>query len=110
MASINLDNAEIQPLEIHKNQQCSLTFQVETNLGESWNTAGKIVVSRTYDSEPLKTYTSGNGVTITGDSLVWVFESGDWIHGDVVYDFSFIRVSNNQRDLKGPIAVNKSLL
>lgn len=110
MAQINLDNAENQSFKIHKNEKCSLTFVAQTELGESWDANGKIVVGSRYENSALKTYTVGDGVTITGDTLKWDFESGDWNHIDVVYDFSFIRVANNQRDLKGSITVNSSFL
>lgn len=110
MPTINLDDAQNQNIEVHKNQRCSLTFQAQTELGESFDANGKIVIAHDYGFAPIKTYIVGDGVTITDNELVWEFEYSDWNVSQVVYDFSFIRVANNQRDLKGVITVNNSLL
>jgi len=108
MALIDLDNGASVDFEVHKNQICSITFQSQS--GETWNSEGKILISKKYGLQVLKSYISGEGITINGTNLIWNFNPSDWNNEDVVYDFSFIRVSQNQRDLKGTIKVNNSNL
>ncbi len=107
MSTLYLDNAATLGLIVHDNQECSLTFQLED--GETWDVNGKILISTEYSKTVIKEYIVGDGVTIP-DDLLWEFNPNDWDNKDVVYDFSFIRIANNQRDMKGRITVNKSLL
>lgn len=103
---INLDDATPLDIEAHESLICQIVFELS---GESaWSPEGTIKVGSSYDYAPTKTYTVGNGLTISGQDLIWNFNPTDWGNQEVVYDASVVRVANQQRDFKGKITINKS--
>lgn len=105
---IALDDAATVDLTVHTNEECGLVFR--TSSGETWDNQGKILISERFRNKVLVSYTVGNGVIISGDQLQWDFNPSDWGNCDVVYDFSFIRTPQNQRDIQGSITVKRALL
>lgn len=103
---LNLDDAKPLDLEAHEDQLCSITFEVSE--GSELSPQATIKVGQSYDYAPTKTYTVGNGLTISGQDLTWQFNPDDWGNQNAVYDASLLRVANQQRDFKGTITINKS--
>ena len=103
---INLDDATEVNVIAHENEICSITFTLSD--GDVWSVNAAIKVGVSYDHIAQKTYTVGDGLTITDQVLLWRFNPADWGNRSMVYDASVIRIANQQRDWHGRITINKS--
>lgn len=106
MIVLKLDDAPQQEIQVHKNQECSVTFTLSD--GDTWSDNPKIKVGEQYEYAPTKTYTKDAGLTVSGQTLTWEFNPTDWENRNMVYDALFTREANNQRDFYGKITVNKA--
>lgn len=106
MTKIILDDSKQQPIIIHQHQECSVTFTLSS--GDTWSDNPKIKVGIDYAYAPIKIYTKESGLTVSGQTLTWVFSPTDWENKNMVYDALLVREANNQRDFFGTIILNKA--
>lgn len=106
--TLNFDDAPSLDIKMHKNAKASIYFALEQ--GETFNENGKIIAINC--GKIIKTYEVGEGIEIDAqkENIIWHIEAADLNNADCTYEFSFIQVDNNTRDIRGTIKISQSML
>jgi hypothetical protein len=104
---LNLDSVDTLEIECQKGATNTVEFTAEVD--ETISPDGCIKVAKTYNHPVFKTYSFGDGLTQNGQTIRWEFQTNDFNNENAVFDFSIIRRTENQRDLKGTLIVNPAL-
>ena len=104
------DNVPEVQLSVQESANSSRVFTISG--GGVYSPSAKIVVATDYESEALKTYIVGDGITLSVGNTVatWAFNPTDWGNSNAVADVALYRITDNQRDCIFKIKVNRTLL
>jgi hypothetical protein len=88
----------------------AVSMQFDADPSETFSAAAKIVIGRTYEEGPIKTYTVGDGITLSlaGKRAVWLFNPADWGNQNAVGDVFLLQPAINQRDFTLKLNANQS--
>jgi hypothetical protein len=105
---LNADNATKVKIFVQKDAIETIRFtKIST---DTFSATAKIVVSDGSNYESNKEYTVGAGLSIIGDTMLWVIDVlNDLQNINCDYDARIVS-GGNKRDMTGQLIVNQSLL